>query len=310
LPDKLLDVLPKNPLAFRDRSIVTDSPEKIKRLTIRRGDRVDEIVPASTGTSLPNTWRMLRPVEAQADAGAVTQVLTVLCSLRAQDFAAPSAGDGKAFGLDRPLMQIDWESDRPHTLKIGAAVPRSANFYATVDGQPMVFTIPATTLRLFDAEYHDHRVMSFPIARAMRVVLRFAGRTITLRHRPPQARGQVEWVPEPGTDAEGIDLSRIGSLVQTLSRLETTRFIQYEGPIPPDTGLARPRLTVEVTLGAKDPKQVVRIGSNSDDGNVCAATGTGSSGAVFFLPAPPWNELIRSGERFPPLPDDVFAPAQ
>ena len=31
LPDNLLDVLPKNPLAFRDRSIVTDSPAEIKQ---------------------------------------------------------------------------------------------------------------------------------------------------------------------------------------------------------------------------------------------------------------------------------------
>src|SRR5438270_10384943 len=138
----------------------------------------------------------------------------------------------------------------------------------------MVITLPAATLRSFDSEYHDHHVMSFPTKRAMRVVLHFAGRTISLRHRPPQTRGQVEWVPEPGSDAEGIDLSRIGSLVQTLSRLETLRFIQYEGEIPPQTGLAHPRLTVEVTLGAKGPTHVLRIGSNTDDGNVCAATGT------------------------------------
>jgi hypothetical protein len=307
LPDKLLDVLPKNPLAFRDRSIVTDDPGKIKKLTIRRGPRVDEIVPDSTGPSQPNTFRMLRPVNAPADAGAVTQALTVLCGLRAEDFAAPSVGDGKAFGLDRPLMQIDWESEGTHSLKIGAAVPRSTNFYATRDGQSMVFTLPAATLRAFDAEYHDHRVMSFPTQRAMRVVLYFAGRTISLRHRPAQTRGQVEWVPEPGSDAEGIDLSRIGSLVQTLSQLQTLRFIQYEGEIPPQTGLAHPRLKVEVTLGAKGPTHVLRIGSSTDDGNVCAATGTGSSGAAFFLPGPPWNDLIRSGERLDPLPDNVFA---
>ncbi len=172
----------------------------------------------------------------------------------------------------------------------------------------MVFTLPAATLRLLDAEYHDHHVMSFPVARARRIVLRFPGRTVTLRHRPPQTRGQVEWVPEDGSDIAGIDLSRIGSLVTTMSRLETLRFIQYEGEIPVDTGLAHPRLKVELTLGPKDPIQVLRIGNNSDDGNVCAATGTGSSGPAFFLPGPPWNELIRSGEKLPPLPDDVFAP--
>ena len=299
-------MLPKNPLAFRDRSVVRDSPAGIKKLAIRRGERFTELVPDTTGA--PNQWRMLRPVEARADAGTVAQALTVLSSLRAEDFAAPAVGDGKAFGLDRPLMQVDWESEGSHHLKVGAAVPRTTNFYATTDAQPMVFTLPAATLRLLDAEYHDHHVMSFPVAQARRIVLRFPGRTVTLRHRPPQTRGQVEWVPEDGSDIEGIDLSRIGSLVATMSRLETLRFIQYEGEIPADTGLAHPRLKVELTLGPKDPTQVLRIGNNADDGNVCAATGTGSSGPAFFLPGPPWNELIRSGEKFPPLPDDVFAP--
>ncbi len=285
LPDKLLDVLPKNPLAFRDRSIVNDSPARIKKLTIRRGDRLDELVPDATGS--PNGWRMLRPVEAQADAGAVTQVLTTLCSLRADEFAAPSAGDGKDFGLDRPLMRIDWESEGSHHLKVGRLVPRSTNFYATTDSQPSVFMLPAATLRMFDAEYHDHRAMSFPVARATRAVLRLPGRVITLRHRPPQARGQVEWVPESGSDAEGIDLSRIGSLVSTMSQLQTTRFIQYEGEIPEETGLSHPRLKVEISLGAKDPIQVLRIGNNADDGNVCAATAPDPRGRPSSCPVPP-----------------------
>ncbi len=308
LPDKILEVLPKNPLAFRDRTVVTDRPDRIKRLTIRRGSRVNELVPDSKGE--PNAWRMLRPVEARADTPTITQVLTMLCSLRAQDFAASNVAEAKGSGLDRPMMQIDWESDGSHYVKIGAPVPRSANFYATSDGEPMVFTLPATIVRALDAEYHDHRVMSFPTAGARRIVLHFFGRTVALRHRPPQARGQVEWVPEPGSDVNGIDLSRIGSLVQTMSQLQTRRFIQYDGELPADTGLIRPRLTVEVIVGGEpDARQVLRIGDNAGDGTVCAAMGTGPSAPAFLLPGPPWNELIRSGERLPDLPEDVFAPA-
>lgn len=307
LPDKLFEVLPKNRLAFRDRGVIDDKPGAIKRLTIRRGGRIDELVPVEKGE--PNEWRMLRPVEARADVPTITQVLQMLCTLRAQDFAATSAAEVKDSGLDHPLMEIDWESEGSHFLKVGAPLPKSASFYATTDGEPMVFTLPAEVVRALDAEYHDHHVMTFPAARAQRIVLRFFGRTVVLRHRPPQARGQVEWVPEPGSDVEKIDLSRLGSLVRTLSELQTRRFIQYEGEIPIDTGLTRPRLTVEVTLGARDPVQVLRIGDNSADGNVLAATGTGPSGPAFLLPGPPWNELIRSGERLPTLPEDVFAPA-
>ncbi len=173
LPDNLLDVVPKNPMAFRDRSIITDSPPEIKKLTIHRGDRVDELVPDRTGK--PNTWRMLRPVEAPADAGTITQVLTALCSLRSEDFAASEVGDGKEFGLDHPSMRIDWESQGPHWLKIGRQIPRSSHFFAATDGQPTVFTLSSQTVRLLDGEYHDHRVMSFPMGRARRLVLRFQG---------------------------------------------------------------------------------------------------------------------------------------
>ena len=52
-----------------------------------------------------------------------------------------------------------------------------------------------------------------------------------------------------------------------------------------------------------------RIGDPASDGLVFAAEGSGRSGPVFLLPAMSWNALIQSGERFEPLPDNVFAPA-
>ena len=80
LPDKLMEVLPKNPLAFRDRTVIHEAPGQIERLTIQRGDRVVEVEPETQGS--PNAWRMLRPVEAPADVPTVTQVVTLLSHLR------------------------------------------------------------------------------------------------------------------------------------------------------------------------------------------------------------------------------------
>jgi hypothetical protein len=45
------------------------------------------------------------------------------------------------------------------------------------------------------------------------------------------------------------------------------------------------------------------------DGFLYAAEGTSSSGPVFLLANLAWDALIASGERFDPLPADVFAPA-
>jgi hypothetical protein len=219
--------------------------------------------------------------------------------------------DFKKFGLDHPVLEIAWESDRAHRLIVGSPVPRTAAYYARTDEQPFIFTVKTEVLKPFEAEFRDHTVLSFPAANAQRLVLHWTWpkRDVAFRQRAHAAKGQLEWVNEPGSDAAGIDQSRIMHLVKALSQLETLRFVQYDGEIPPATGLLRPRLTVQVELGSPAAARVLRIGYPTNDGYVFAAEGTASSGPVFLLTGVAWDALIASGERFNPLPVNVFAPA-
>ncbi len=306
LPDTFVEVLPKNLFAFRNRTVLAQNPGSIQKLVISRAGVTTELEPSRTGE--PNRWRMLRPVDARADAATVTRALAVLSGLRAEDFVTDSAGDGKLFGLDRPTREISWVSDRARVLKVGARVTKSANHFALLEGQPMVFTLSADVLSYFDAEFPDHAIDSFPVTKAERMILRWPNRTVALRRRP-ESKDRPAWVDEPGSDTAGLDLSRADAIVTALSRLETTRFFQYRGRIPASTGLLRPRLVVEVDLGPNEPNRVLRIGYPNPDVTVIAATGTSDSGPVFFLPAVAWDALIESGERFAPLPENVFAPA-
>jgi hypothetical protein len=308
LPDTILEVLPKNSFAFRDLAILSVNAADIGRLTIVRAGRTDLLEPSKGGE--PNRWRLRQPFDAPADTRSVTQALAVLSNLRADQFITDSASDGKQFGLDHPLLEIAWDSDRTHRLKIGSPVPRAAAYYARTDGSPFVFTLKADVLRPFEAEFRDHVVLSFPAAKAQRLVLRWRWprRTVAFRRRAQPAPGQPEWVDEPGSDATGLDQSRTGAVVKALSQLETQRFVQYDGEIPAFTGLLRPRLIVEVVLGSSEPPRVLRVGYPANDEYVFAAEGTSGSGPVFLLSAMAWDALISSGERFDPLPDRVFAP--
>jgi len=283
------------------------NPAEIRKLIVIRAGRTDELVPAEAGE--PNRWQMTKPIAAPADTRSVTQAVSVLANLRADEFVTDGRQHDPRHGLDRPLLEIGWESDRSHRLKVGAQVPRRPAYFATVDDQPYVFTLTAEVLKPFEAEFRDHVVMSFPLARAERIILRWGWpkRTIAIRHRTPIAKGQPEWVDEPGSDAKGVDLSGAGALVQALSHLETIRYAQYSGDIPPLTGLTRPRLVVEVHLGPDAPPRVLRIGDPTSNGLVFAAEGLGRSGPVFVLPGMSWNALIQSGERLEPLPKNVFA---
>ena len=127
----------------------------------------------------------------------------------------------------------------------------------------------------------------------------------------PRPTGKpTDWSPEPGTSIQGIDLSRFNDLAVHLSELHAFRFAQYEGPIPKSSGLAEPRLTVEVDLGAGKPPRVVRLGATTTEGYVLATTGDGATGSVFLLPGPAWEALISTAGETPsaPIPADVFAP--
>jgi hypothetical protein len=156
------------------------------------------------------------------------------------------------------------------------------------------------------AEFHDSLVLSFPADSIRRLVLRVPERTLAFIRNPLPAGGPADWKPEPGTDTNGIDLSRFNDLVKQLGELRTSKFLQYNGPIPAATGLARPRLTVELGNDPGRPPHVLRIGE-TNGGLVLAATGTSDTGPVFLLPAAAWNAFIPAagaGE----LPANPFGP--
>jgi hypothetical protein len=158
------------------------------------------------------------------------------------------------------------------------------------------------------AEFHDTLVLSYPADSINRLVLKQAERTLIFTRAASRTGGPADWMPDrsSGTDATGIDLSRFNDMVKQLAELRTTRFLQYDGPIPSALGLARPKLTVELSGSAGKGPYVLRIGESS--GGMAAATvGTSNKGPVFLLPAAAWDALIPSGSG-QEIPANPFAP--
>jgi hypothetical protein len=325
LPDGLLDVLPRNRLAYRDRSVLAVGPASVTKLTLLRDGKTTVLEPDRT-SSTPNQWRMRSPVEAPADARAITQLLALLSDLRADEFVASDQGDGKLFGLDRPLAVISWETSGAGSsdpalkardgasglggrLRMGKSVPgKPGAFYAALDGQPFVFTLGAPSIQPIAGEFHESRVLSFPADEIRHMVFRTPQKVLAFGRVEKPTGGPADWHPEPPAEVRGIDLSRFPALVQQLSELRTPRFLQYEGPIPAATGLSSPRLCIELSEAAGKPPQILRLGASQGDA-LYAATGRSTTGAVFFLlPATPWNALVESFNPVQELPANVFAP--
>ena len=324
VPNTLVDALPRSPLAFRDRSVLNLSLTQILRLAIHRAGTTYELAaPAEAGKSV--SWRMVRPVAARADEESVTKALMLLSSLHCEGYVTDQIGDGKAFGLHAPVLAVTWTTpvaaagdkakgktkepeSRTGTLRIGAKLPKSALSYANIEGSPVVFTLSDRAIDVFEAEFHNRRVLSFAPGAARRLVLRWPGRTLAFKtQEKPDAKG-FRWVPEDESAAAGFDVSRIGPLVAALANLVTPRFVQYTGPIPATTGLDAPQLVIEVELGGDKPATwVLRIGRTSDDESFATNTAK-ASGPVFLVTGPSWSDLVKHVPGGATLPDDVFAP--
>ena len=104
-----------------------------------------------------------------------------------------------------------------------------------LDDQPFVFTLKTECSNPLKPSFAITSSCRFPLPRPSGSSCTGAGPSAPSSSGtgPPTAKGQPEWVDEPGSDARGIDLRRVSALVKALSQLETIRFAQYDGEIPP-----------------------------------------------------------------------------
>jgi hypothetical protein len=319
IPQALIDDLPQTKVAFRDRSVLTIGPGEVARLAVHReGTTIELAVPPESSKS--TSWRMVGPVAARADEEAVTRALLVLSNLRAESYVTDQVGDGKEYGFQVPKVTVSWtlaENNAPAgkatadpakpaprggTLRVGSKRKGTEQYYANLEGSPVVFTLAAPAIAPFDAEFHDHRIFSFKPGQATRMVLTWPGRTLACVPQEDPGTRTTRWVPEPGTDAPGFDLSRLNSLLATLGGLSTPRFLQYNGPIPEGTGLDPGFLSIEVQLAGDDRPRFLRLGKSNGD-QTFATNARDKTGPVFLLTGPAWPELARRAPGSAPAAD-------
>ncbi|WP_435009874.1 DUF4340 domain-containing protein [Tundrisphaera lichenicola] len=331
LPDTSGDLLFRNALSFRDRVVLSIESGQIEHLKFSGSNRKIElrapILKLDPLMNAPIGWWMVEPVEAPAEPTSVGKLLKLLSGLRADGLVLEikDPGELKSYGLDEPVMTVTWsvpakfsmvepsrgpDSGEPPfdsgSLLVGSSVPgRSGLRFAKVADRPLVFTIGPATIGILDAEYHEQRVLAFDPDRVTRLRLNWPDRSLSLMPSGPVARR--EWLVEGPVVAPEFDPSRVTPLVNELSRLSTSRFLQYQGEIPKDTGITSPRLSIRVETEATSAL-MVRVGVPAGNGLVCASTAISDDGPVFLLPEALFGGWLKTPRQHDDLPENVFAP--
>ncbi len=332
LPDSALDFLPRGAVNFRDHLVLALRVERIERLTLSGSGKklalnapVLALDPFKTG---PIGWWMVEPIVAPADSETMGRLLKLLAGLRAESLVADKVDDLAKFGLKDPPLTLTWSAfASPSTgpagsaareiptplkledfaLRIGSQVPgRPSSRYAKLDEGPLVFTISADAVATLGAEFRDHHALSFDPNRVRKVRLDWRDRGVTLSHRPGPSG--PTWVIEGPVEPGGLRPELAPALIRAASALMTNRFLQYDGPIPPPTGLEPAVLTIRFEFDDATAPKVLKVGHPSAKAEVFASTAAGPTGPIFLAPDAPFGDWIKPPRQAGDLPDNVFVP--
>jgi hypothetical protein len=319
----ILDAIPRGPLAFRDRTILSLANTMIDEITIQRPDKKVKMVGGKQNPTDVSSWKMTEPTPGEVDHETLTRLAVMLLNLRADALVDGDPKNLAIYGLDSPPITVSWSmipvaaarrgDARAHVTKslfVGGFVPPPAKpgtRFAKVSGNSMVFTLIPEATQLIEAEMRKHRISELRVEQVQGLTLRWDDRQARFERLPKAFSGPDDWKAERGSNAPGIDATQLNPLMTMLANLTTNQFVQYDGPMRPEYGLAKPRLSIDVTFGAKQPASTLRIGNRSATGQVFATVGTEQTGAVFLLPGEFWEFWATGGQPPPELPKNLFA---
>lgn len=212
-------------------------------------------------------WRIVDPVQAEADSVVVTGITSSLATLEVQRVVDEQPGDYAQYGLAPPRIEVAFGAgdDAETRLQLGSRTPTGGDMYARTAGQDRVFLVQAYLDSTFDKKTFDLRdksVLKFTRSDVDSLALERGGRSVRLEKRG------ADWRLKSPLDAR----AEYGTVESVIGRIENGRMtaIAAEGA---DLdlkayGLETPAVTV--TVGAGSASATLAIGKATDDGKVYA----------------------------------------
>jgi hypothetical protein len=241
---ELLKLVPTSNTAWRDTSLCTLADDDYDGLLVTTPESVLELRREATN----QTWRIVRPMQARADAAHLETLVQGLRDLRVERFVSDDPrADRQAWGLQPPELQIVFSkgTNTLETLQFGNAVETADDQVHAVGREPgTVVTVPSTSLQAWRAtpnEFRDRQILNLP--RAVASIGIGNGSTFTV-----VSTTNGTWrVEPPGIPADPVTVQRFVDAVQSLRAAQFVKDVVAE-PDLPEYGLAQPKFRVSFTF--------------------------------------------------------------
>lgn len=242
--------------------VLTAAPDAIEQVTVRSASS-----DITTLTKSGEAWRITSPVDADADATAMSAITRALANLEIRQVVDENPADLTQYGLDPPRVEVVLKVSgdaEPKRLLIGDKAPTGENLYAKLASETRLLLIAATFDETFNKstwDLRDRRVL--PIDRLQIDALEVAGPG----QKVALARHDLEWrLTQPLRT--GADLGVVSELIAKLTSAEMQSLITPAATQLSRYGLDKPVHTV--TLGAGSSAATLEVGSKADESTVFA----------------------------------------
>lgn len=202
----------------------------------KAGEDEENPMPSST-----SDWRLISPLQARADRSAVEGLLSSVLGL--EKARTLEKADRKEYGLEPPAALVTVvTADGKRTLEVGREIPGTDQRAVAVAGEPAVHAVSGSfwsDLTKPPGDWRSRELFAGTRDDVERVSLQTGGNRIVLARR-----GDEPWLEAPIADR--ADRERFDELVDALTSLNATEFVDQPPASPAALGLEPPQTVVEV----------------------------------------------------------------
>ncbi|MBV9645099.1 MAG: DUF4340 domain-containing protein [Verrucomicrobia bacterium] len=254
----ILDRFSQNTRERQERSaqVIEVNRTDIEGLTIHNGDGFIKVKAEDDG------WKMVAPLQDDADAGVIDQLLDAIQNLRPEDVIADlGKGDKKRqilkdFGLNKSKIRLKLEGKRmPAELEFGQDTAVPGRGYLRIADEDAVYVVSNDLKNIVSKtpeDFRDHRMTPFLTTLINRVVLQVSGGEIEL------AKEQDNWHLVRPIKARASN-DAVLEILTKMNQTQISKFVPENKSNPGSFGLDTPADVL--TLDGEGKKFEIAIGS-------------------------------------------------
>jgi hypothetical protein len=266
----------RTPFELRDKSILEFERDKVDSVEVVKGTSTLQF------TRSGQDWKIVKPIAARGDYGAIEGLVTRLSSGQMQKIVADQATNLKQYGLDRPTLTatVSAGSSRA-SLLLGKTEGEST--YAKDLSRPNVFTVEKSLATDLDKALGDFRrkdVFDFRSFTANRVEIRRGADTFVFE-KTKDKDGKEIWRGAAGKD---VDTTKVEDMLTKFSNLRAQTFETAQ-----HASLRTPALTMTVRFD-ENKTETATFGRAGQDVYAARADEPGSA----KLETTPYEDAIKA----------------